>query len=92
MWHIDGHHKLDGFKFVIHGGIDGYSRLVTWMKASDNNRSETVRNGLMEGAEEYGWPQRVRADYGKENLGVREEMIARRGVFPDIMQCSCWCL
>jgi len=23
LWHIDGHHKLIRWKFIIHGGIDG---------------------------------------------------------------------
>jgi hypothetical protein len=28
MWHIDGHHKLILWGFVIHGCVDGYSRTV----------------------------------------------------------------
>ncbi|CAD6939676.1 unnamed protein product, partial [Tilletia laevis] len=28
LWHIDGHHKLIRWKIVIHGAIDGKSRLV----------------------------------------------------------------
>ncbi|KAF9053292.1 hypothetical protein BJ165DRAFT_1317852, partial [Panaeolus papilionaceus] len=28
LWHIDGHHKLIKWGFVIHGIIDGYSRKV----------------------------------------------------------------
>lgn len=29
LWHIDGHHKLIRWKFVIHAGIDGFSRMIT---------------------------------------------------------------
>ena len=29
VWHIDGHHKLIRWHLVTHGGIDGYSRLIT---------------------------------------------------------------
>ena len=29
LWHIDGHHKLIKWGIVIHGCIDGYSRLVS---------------------------------------------------------------
>ena len=29
LWHIDGNHKLIRWNFVIHGGIDGYSRYTT---------------------------------------------------------------
>ena len=32
LWHIDGYHKLIRWKIVIHGGIDGYSRLVTYLQ------------------------------------------------------------
>lgn len=28
LWHLDGHHKLIRWGFVIHGIIDGYSRMV----------------------------------------------------------------
>ena len=28
LWHIDGHHSLITWGFVIHGGIDGYLRLI----------------------------------------------------------------
>ena len=27
VWHMDGNHKLIRWKFVIHGGIDGYSSM-----------------------------------------------------------------
>jgi hypothetical protein len=30
LWHIDTNHKLIRGHFVIVGGIDGYSRLVTF--------------------------------------------------------------
>jgi hypothetical protein len=29
MWHLDGHHKLIRWGIVIHGFVDGYSRLVS---------------------------------------------------------------
>lgn len=29
MWHVDGHHKLIRWGFVIHGFIDGYCRSVS---------------------------------------------------------------
>ena len=36
LWHADGHHKLIRYRLVIHGAIDGFSRLVTFLKCSDN--------------------------------------------------------
>jgi hypothetical protein len=29
IWHVDGHHKLILWGFVIHGFVDGYSRTVS---------------------------------------------------------------
>lgn len=78
LWHIDGQHKLIRWKFVIHGGVDGYSRVCVFMKASDNNRAETVEQLFLTGTEEWGWPQRVRVDYGGENMGIWKQMIAIR--------------
>lgn len=34
--------KLIRWKIVIHGGVDGKTRLVVFLRASDNNRAETV--------------------------------------------------
>ncbi|CAC5395297.1 unnamed protein product [Mytilus coruscus] len=47
LWHIDGNHKLIRWNIVIHGGIDGYSRLVTVLHASNNNQSTTVYGLLL---------------------------------------------
>ena len=30
LWHIDGHHKLIRWRFVVHGGIDGFSRTIVY--------------------------------------------------------------
>ena len=27
VWHLDGNHKIIRYKFVIHGAVDGFSRL-----------------------------------------------------------------
>lgn len=79
LWHIDGHHKLIRYNFVIHGGIDGFSRTVVFMKLSDNNRANTVLEAFNEANRSYGIPSRVRADYGKENWDVKRFMEANRG-------------
>ena len=42
LWHLDGYHKLIRWRIVVHGGIDGYSRLVTYLKASNNNCASTA--------------------------------------------------
>lgn len=32
--HIDGHHKLIRWRFVTHGGIDGFSRTIVYLRCS----------------------------------------------------------
>ena len=70
VWHMDGFHKLIRWKFVIHGAVDGYIRLITFMKCSTNNKSETVFHNFTEAVQKYGMPLRVRTDHGGENQRV----------------------
>lgn len=75
LWHIDGNHKLVRWRVVIHGGIDGFSRIPVYLAASTNNRSETVLECFLEAVAESGLPSRVRADKGGENVLVSEYML-----------------
>ena len=74
LWHIDGHHKLIRWRIIIHGGIDRFSRLPVYLKASANNRADTVFNCFMSAVASYGLPSRVRSDKGGENVKVSEYM------------------
>jgi len=79
LWHIDGHHSLINWGFVIHGGIDGFSRLITYLRCSTNNFAETVNALFYEAIDNYGLPSRVRSDKGGENILVWQSMINLRG-------------
>lgn len=79
--HIDGNHKLiEPYRIVIHGAIDGYSRLVVYLHASSNNTAETVLNLFQSAVEKYNLPSRVRSDLGLENIAVGRHMLERRGI------------
>ena len=95
LWHLDGHHKLICWGFVIHRLIDGYCRTVsassiyfvyahsvgkvTGMKASTNNRASTVMNLFMDAKDKYGLPSRVRGDHGGENINIATYMVMMQG-------------
>lgn len=42
LWHIDSYHALIRWKLIIHGRVDGFSRLVVYLGCSVNNRLDTV--------------------------------------------------
>ena len=65
---------------MIHGGIDGYSRVVTYLKASTNNAADTALEAFHNGVLEYGLPSRVRTDKGGENVGIGEYMLHSRRI------------
>ena len=75
LWHVDGNHKLIRWRIVIHGGIDGYSRVPVFLHASDNNLAVAVLQSFLNGVQLYGLPSRVRSDSGGENTLVSEYML-----------------
>ncbi|KAF7701116.1 hypothetical protein HF521_002281 [Silurus meridionalis] len=79
LGHTDGNHKLIRWRIVIHGGIDGYSRLIVFLHALNNNRSTTVMNCFLNAVARYGVPSRVRTAHGGENNDVYVMMNIFRG-------------
>lgn len=77
--HLDGNHKLIRWRFVIHGGIDGFSRTVVFLKASSNNLSSTVLHLFQTATHVFHYPRRIRTDHGTENVAVAREMLHRYG-------------
>lgn len=76
LWHLDGNHKIIRWGFVIHGCVDGYSRRLMFLKASTNNKANTVFTLFMAAVEKFGLPQRVRGDQGVENVDVAWFMLS----------------
>ena len=57
------------------GGVDGYSRILVYLQASDNNRAATVLRAFLKAVQTYGLLSRVRSDLGGENTLVSQYML-----------------
>ena len=66
---------------MIHGGIDGFSRLLVFLHASSNNKTCTVLKHFLTATSTYGLPSRVRVDHGGENNDICDlmELLQGRG-------------
>lgn len=80
LWHVNGHHSLVRWRFIIHAGVDGFSRMLVFLQCSTNNRADTVFSAFKGAIKDYGVPSRVRSDKGGENILVCQYMVAVRGL------------
>ena len=71
-WHIDGYDKAKPWGFSIHGGIDGFSRKVLWLRVCRSNKSpdNIARMYLGSVVKEGGCPVELVTDLGTENAIV----------------------
>lgn len=51
---------------MVHCGIDGHSRMITYLRAASCNTSKGAACFFLKGVTRYGIPSRVRADCGGE--------------------------
>lgn len=77
LFYVSDH--LFRWRFVIHGGIDGFSGLIVYLSAATNNRASTVVDSFIGAVQNFGLPSRVRSDKGLENIEVAHFMVAHSG-------------
>lgn len=65
---------------MIRGGIDGRSRVCTYLVAVGNNSSESNFLAFRSAVQRYGIPNKCRSDKGRENILVARFMLEARGV------------
>ena len=70
------------FSFV-HGGIDGFTRMIVFLRCSTNNKASTVFSLFQEAVGKFGLPSRVRSDKGGENIDVARFMLNHPQRGPD---------
>ena len=64
---------------MIHGGVDGFSRMLVFLSASTSNAKEVVAGYFLNAVAKYGLPSRIRVDHGGENNEIVAIMEAVRG-------------
>ncbi len=68
------------YSVFCHLGIDGFSRLVTYLSCSSNNLAHTALQQFCEAVNTFSLPSRVRCDRGVENVDIARVMLVNRGV------------
>ncbi|KAL6268358.1 hypothetical protein P5V15_001491 [Pogonomyrmex californicus] len=53
LWHMDAHLKLSRWSFVIHGCIDGYSRLIIYLVCKTSIQAESVVKFFVDAVNNY---------------------------------------
>lgn len=79
VWHFKCNCR---WRLVIHGGVDGYSRIPVYLCCSNNNYASTVLALFQSAVASYGLSSRVRSDKGGENVEVSLFMLSHpaRGI------------
>lgn len=65
---------------TIRSGIDGRSRLATFLEAGSDNKSISSLDSFMNGVRRYGVPSHTRTDKGGENVLIARFMLTARGL------------
>ena len=64
---------------MVHGCVDGFTRIPVFLACSTNNKASTVLACFMNAVAQWGLPSRVRRDRGGENVDVVRYVLERRG-------------
>ncbi|KAJ8019155.1 hypothetical protein HOLleu_42445 [Holothuria leucospilota] len=65
--------------FVTHGCVDGYFRLIPYLKCETLCHVSVVLEHFVAATQKYGIPSRIRTDYGSENIRIELRMNLLRG-------------
>ena len=68
------------WRIVIHGAIDGFSKHIMFLEASDNNCRTTVAQLIMTAANRFGLPSHIRVGTIMEDVCGPDKGISRSGV------------
>ena len=88
LWHLDGNHKLIRWRFVVHGCIDGFSRIPVYISCNTNNKASTVLSCFRDAVAQWRLPSPIRSDRGGDNIDVvqyiDEELVEVRHLLAEV--------
>ena len=73
--HVYGHHKLKCCNIVIHGAIDGCSRMIRYLQCNNNNLAATVLHLFIGAISIHSLLSRVWGNFGIKNVDVARFML-----------------
>ena len=79
MWHSDCLHKLIHWKIIIHGCIDGFSCVITYLVCESNNKASTFLKAFKLAVKSFCLSARVRGDFDTENTDLASFMRSAQG-------------
>ena len=68
---------------MVHGAIDGFSRMIPYLGCSTNNCASTVFSLFQDGVSKFGLPDRVRSDHSGENIDYWRYMLESHNGNPE---------
>lgn len=86
LLHVDGWDKLGKlFGIYVHGCIDGFSRYIIWLGASNSNKDPRVAAYYFLKSIKHinAMPSRVRSDKGTENVNIESLQTTLRSLHSD---------
>ena len=73
--HISGHHQLKCWRIVMHGAIEGCSRMIRYLQCSNNNLAATALHLSIGAISIHSLLSRVRPNFGVKNVDVVRLML-----------------
>ena len=72
VWHWNGYDKMKQYGFPIHGGVDGFSRKILWLKVVRSNKNPIVPAALyLRAIKQQGLcPNLLKTDWWSENRDI----------------------
>ena len=61
---------------IINAGVDGFSRLITFIRCANNNLASTILEAFLQGVSIYGLPKAVWSDHDGENVDVWRHVLS----------------